>query len=90
MNLLPTSVCVNISHCICYHLFVDVDPDSGSDFKLDNFTAGPCEGFDPHYGVKGYDGDGDVTKAENLEEFYQYVLDNTDHEGVHFAMADGV
>ena len=26
------------------------DPDSGSDFKLDQFLAAPCETFDPHYG----------------------------------------
>ena len=26
------------------------DPDSASDFKLDQFLAAPCETFDPHYG----------------------------------------
>ena len=67
-----------------------LDPDSGFDFKLDDFHAGPCETFDPHYGVKGYDGNGDITSLENLEAFQEYVLDNTDGEGVHFVMADGV
>ncbi len=67
-----------------------LDPESGSDFKLDNFTAGPCEGFDTHYGEKGYHGDGDVTKLENLDAFSSYVMDITNNVGVHFAMADGV
>ena len=67
-----------------------LDPDSGCDFNLDDFHAGPCETFDPHYGVKGYDGDGDITSLENLEAFQEYVLDNTDGDGVHFVMADGV
>ena len=67
-----------------------VDPDSGSDFKLDSFTAGPCETFDPHYGVGGYDGDGDITNPDNLTEFQHYVLELTDGLGVHFVMADGV
>ena len=37
-------------------------------------------------GVGGYDGDGDITKTENLVELQEYVIDQT--EGVHFA--DGV
>ena len=35
------------------HVFIDIlciDPDSGSDFKLESFLAAPCESFDPHYG----------------------------------------
>lgn len=73
------------------HCFIRLsDSESGSDFKLDNFTAGPSECFDAHYGENGYSGDGDVTKPENLEAFSQYVKDNTDGAGVHFAMADGV
>lgn len=67
-----------------------VDPDSGFDFKLDSFHAGPCESFDPHYGVGGYDGDGDITNPENIEEFQSYVHQQTDGIGVHFVMADGV
>ena len=67
-----------------------LDPESGSDFKLDSFTAGPCEGFDTHYGEDGYKGDGDVTKLENLEAFSRYVMEVTNDQGVHFAMADGV
>ena len=39
-------------------------------------------------GVGGYDGDGDITKTDNLLELQEYVMDQT--EGVHFVMADGV
>lgn len=31
-------------------IFFSPDPESGSDFKLENFLAAPCETFDPHYG----------------------------------------
>ena len=41
-------------------------------------------------GVGGYDGDGDITKPENLVAFQEYVLEVTNGEGVHFVMADGV
>ena len=67
-----------------------LDPESGFDFKLDSFHAGPSETFDPHYGQGGYNGDGDITKLENLQAFQEYVLEVTDGEGVHFVMADGV
>ena len=41
-------------------------------------------------GVGGSDGNGDIMKSENLEEFQNFVLDNTNEQGVHFVMADGV
>ena len=41
-------------------------------------------------GKGGIDGDGDVTKPENLKEFQKFVVDQTNHRGVHFMMADGV
>ena len=41
-------------------------------------------------GVGGYDGDGDITKPENLVAFQEYVLEVTSGDGVHFVMADGV
>ena len=41
-------------------------------------------------GVGGYDGDGDITKPDNIREFQSYVLDCTEGKGVHFVMADGV
>ena len=41
-------------------------------------------------GVGGYDGDGDITKSENLDAFREYVLEHTDCRGVHCVMADGV
>lgn len=65
------------------------DPDSASDFKLDKFLSAPCESFDPHYGKGGYDGDGDITEPNNVEEFKNYVLTCTEGRGVHFVMADG-
>lgn len=43
-----------------------------------------------YVGKGGYEGDGDITKPENLEEFQSYVLTCTEDQGVHFVMADGV
>ncbi|XP_066934047.1 cap-specific mRNA (nucleoside-2'-O-)-methyltransferase 1-like [Clytia hemisphaerica] len=63
--------------------------EGANDFKLDDFKAGTPESFDCHYGVKGYDGDGDIFREDNLREFRSYVMQNTDNKGVHFVMADG-
>ena len=41
-------------------------------------------------GVGGYDGDGDITKPDNLVAFQNYVLEQTEGNGVHFVMGDGV
>jgi cap1 methyltransferase len=41
-------------------------------------------------GVGGSEGDGDVYRPDNLTEFQNFVLENTDQQGVHFMMADGV
>lgn len=41
-------------------------------------------------GEGGVDGDGDITRPENINAFRNFVLDNTDRKGVHFVMADGV
>lgn len=57
-----------------------------NDFKLSDFYAGPCETFEPYYGVKG---DGNVFDPENIESFTKLVMDCTDKLGVHFMMADG-
>lgn len=65
------------------------DPESGSDFKLDKFLSAPCESFDPHYGKGGYEGNGDITDPENINEFQSYVNSCTGDKGVHFVMADG-
>ena len=62
---------------------------TGHDFKLEDFYAGPPESFEPHYGVGGVDGDGNVFNSENISEFKNFVLDNTGGRGVHFLMADG-
>lgn len=59
------------------------------DFKLEDFFAGPPEMFEPHYGVGGIEGDGDIFKPENQEEFIKFVKENTDNKGVYFVMADG-
>lgn len=63
--------------------------DWANDFKLEDFKAGTPETFDCHYGVGGYQGDGDIFREDNLREFRKYVFENTDNEGVHFVMADG-
>lgn len=41
-------------------------------------------------GEGGVEGDGDITRPENITAFQNFVLDNTDRKGVHFLMADGV
>ena len=41
-------------------------------------------------GVNGYDGDGDITRPDNLIAFKEYVISQTEGRGVHFVMADGV
>lgn len=60
-----------------------------NDFKLEEFFAGPCETFEPHYGINGIEGDGDVFVPENQCEFRRFVLESTNGKGVHFVMADG-
>ena len=41
-------------------------------------------------GAGGINGDGDITKPENLTAFREYVMEHTGHMGVHFVMGDGV
>ncbi|XP_069684844.1 cap-specific mRNA (nucleoside-2'-O-)-methyltransferase 1 [Periplaneta americana] len=60
-----------------------------NDFRLQDFYAGPCETFEPHYGVNGVDGDGNVFNPDNISIFTQFVMDQTHNLGVHFMMADG-
>nr|XP_002121619.3 cap-specific mRNA (nucleoside-2'-O-)-methyltransferase 1 [Ciona intestinalis] len=60
-----------------------------NDFKLGDFFAANSEFFEPHYGVNGIDGNGDIMNTSNLEEFQDFVLTNTNEKGVHFVMADG-
>ncbi|XP_066474731.1 cap-specific mRNA (nucleoside-2'-O-)-methyltransferase 1 [Tiliqua scincoides] len=60
-----------------------------NDFKLEDFYAASSELFEPYYGEGGIEGDGDITRSENITAFQNFVLDNTDHKGVHFLMADG-
>ncbi|XP_061415268.1 cap-specific mRNA (nucleoside-2'-O-)-methyltransferase 1 isoform X2 [Lethenteron reissneri] len=60
-----------------------------NDFKLEDFFAAPSEMFEAHYGVNGVDGDGDITRSDNIEEFRRFVLCGTEGRGVHFLMADG-
>uniref|UniRef100_A0A3Q3IKW6 Cap-specific mRNA (nucleoside-2'-O-)-methyltransferase 1 n=1 Tax=Monopterus albus TaxID=43700 RepID=A0A3Q3IKW6_MONAL len=59
------------------------------DFKLEDFYAAPSELFEPYYGEGGVDGDGDITRPENVTAFRNFVLENTDRKGLHFLMADG-
>ena len=62
---------------------------AGHDFKLEDFYAGPPESFEPHYGVGGVEGDGNIFNPENVREFTRFVLANTGGRGVHCMMADG-
>ncbi|XP_062267285.1 cap-specific mRNA (nucleoside-2'-O-)-methyltransferase 1 isoform X1 [Platichthys flesus] len=59
------------------------------DFKLEDFFAAPSELFEPYYGEGGVDGDGDITKPENVTAFRNFVLESTERRGLHFLMADG-
>ncbi|XP_037807846.1 cap-specific mRNA (nucleoside-2'-O-)-methyltransferase 1 isoform X1 [Lucilia sericata] len=56
-----------------------------NDFKLDKFSAGSPESFDPFYGIQG---DGDVYVEANQDSFASYIFKHCE-EGVHFVMADG-
>lgn len=60
-----------------------------NDFKLEDFFAAPSELFEPYYGEGGIDGDGDITRPENISAFRNFVLDSTERQGLHFLMADG-
>lgn len=40
--------------------------------------------------MNGIDGDGDIMNPDNLTAFKEFVLRNTDGQGVHFVMGDGV
>ncbi|XP_022331007.2 cap-specific mRNA (nucleoside-2'-O-)-methyltransferase 1-like [Crassostrea virginica] len=59
------------------------------DFKLEDFFAGPPEMFEPHYGVGGIEGDGDIFNPQNQAEFIKFVKSHTEDKGVYFVMADG-
>lgn len=41
-------------------------------------------------GEGGIDGDGDITRPENISAFRNFVLESTEKRGLHFLMADGV
>ncbi|KAK7132592.1 hypothetical protein R3I93_018971 [Phoxinus phoxinus] len=60
-----------------------------NDFKLEDFYAAPSELFEAYYGEGGIDGDGDITRPENISAFRNFVLDSTEGRGLHFLMADG-
>ncbi|KAL8185643.1 UNVERIFIED_CONTAM: Cap-specific mRNA (nucleoside-2'-O-)-methyltransferase 1, partial [Gekko kuhli] len=60
-----------------------------NDFKVEDFYAASSELFEPYYGEGGVEGDGDITRPENITAFQNFVQDNTDRKGVHFLMADG-
>lgn len=59
------------------------------DFKLEDFFAAPSELFEPYYGEGGVDGDGDITRPENVTAFRNFVLESTERRGLHFLLADG-
>lgn len=41
-------------------------------------------------GEGGVDGDGDITRPENVTAFRNFVMESTERRGLHFLMADGV
>lgn len=47
---------------------------------VDLFLA---ETFEPHYGVNGREGDGDVFKETNILAFMDFVLENTGGKGIY-------
>ncbi|XP_056150595.1 cap-specific mRNA (nucleoside-2'-O-)-methyltransferase 1 [Lampris incognitus] len=59
------------------------------DFKLEDFFAASSELFEPYYGEGGVDGDGDITRPENVSAFRNFVQESTERRGLHFLMADG-
>ncbi|XP_075872897.1 cap-specific mRNA (nucleoside-2'-O-)-methyltransferase 1 [Nelusetta ayraudi] len=59
------------------------------DFKLEDFFAAPSELFEPYYGEGGVEGDGDITRPENMTAFRNFVMESTEKRGLHFLMADG-
>ncbi|CAL4088364.1 unnamed protein product [Meganyctiphanes norvegica] len=60
-----------------------------NDFKLHDFFAAPSEFFEPHYGINGLEGTGNVYESSNQENFIKFVKENTKGQGIHFMMADG-
>uniref|UniRef100_W5NKB5 Cap-specific mRNA (nucleoside-2'-O-)-methyltransferase 1 n=1 Tax=Lepisosteus oculatus TaxID=7918 RepID=W5NKB5_LEPOC len=61
--------------------------------KLPNDLLGffPSVGqmFGHMYCEGGVDGDGDITRPENISAFRNFVLESTERRGLHFLMADG-
>ncbi|XP_044729701.1 cap-specific mRNA (nucleoside-2'-O-)-methyltransferase 1, partial [Chrysoperla carnea] len=57
-----------------------------NDFTLNEFLAGSPETFQPFYGPKQ---DGNIYDPDNITDFTNKVLEQTDNQGVHFMMSDG-
>ncbi|RWS19503.1 hypothetical protein B4U80_02025 [Leptotrombidium deliense] len=64
-------------------------PKGENDFKLNEFFGRIPETFEPHYGVNGVSGNGNIYDQQNFVEFRDFVLCNTNKKGVHFVVADG-
>lgn len=58
-----------------------------NDFKLIDSNCASSATFHPLYGLTE---DGDICRPENIEDFARKVLHETQGEGVHFMMSDGV
>ncbi|KAK6017050.1 ribosomal RNA large subunit methyltransferase J [Ostertagia ostertagi] len=56
------------------------------DFKLGKFYASSAHYFEPYYGKEG---DGDVTKPENINSLEEFIMKGTNDVGVDLMMADG-
>lgn len=60
---------------------------SSNDFKVNESTCASGATFQPLYGASK---DGNIFDPRNIENFRDDVLLDTDNEGVHFMMSDGV
>ncbi|PIO61774.1 hypothetical protein TELCIR_16690, partial [Teladorsagia circumcincta] len=65
---------------------VGEDENGKDDFKLGKFTASSAHYFEPYYGKEG---DGDVTKPENINSLEEFIMKGTNDVGVDLMMADG-
>lgn len=58
-----------------------------NDFNLNSSCCSTCLTFQPFYGSQN---DGNVCCPDNIQDFKERVLHETEGRGVHFMMSDGV
>nr|XP_015211232.1 PREDICTED: cap-specific mRNA (nucleoside-2'-O-)-methyltransferase 1 [Lepisosteus oculatus] len=59
------------------------------DHVFDCMFTNPRDTQGSFAGEGGVDGDGDITRPENISAFRNFVLESTERRGLHFLMADG-